>query len=249
MRGTIDRYLDKVMAVADLDDPARAEQVRNELRDHIEQKIETLTAEGYDRAEALVKAVEDHGNPLVIGYQLRPWRLIDVRLRGTARGVIAIGPRAKGIIAIGGLAMGVFAFGGVAIGAVTFGGCALGALVAWGGMAIGTLAYGGFALGAIAFGGFAAGVIAAGGMAAGLWVPGAGEVLWSYFNLHTVPAWWRAIGQWLSFNPRDRENFTTLISVLTTMTIAIPIVFILIQLGLTKKEINRLRGIDEKLID
>src|SRR5512138_525425 len=142
MKGTIDRYLDQVMAVADIRDRAREAQVRAELRDHLEQKVDALVVEGYDKAEALVKAIEDHGRPVIVGYRLRPWRLVDVRLRGTARGVIAIGPRARGIVAIGGLAIGVFAFGGIALGAVSFGGCALALLLAWGGLAGGGLAYG-----------------------------------------------------------------------------------------------------------
>lgn len=252
MRGMIDRYLDKVLAVADLGDPAREEQVRNELRDHLEQKVDALVGEGYDRAEALVKAVEDHGNPILIGYRLRPWRLVDVRLRGTARGVIAIGPRARGIVAIGGLAMGVFALGGVAIGAISFGGCALGLLLAWGGLAGGGLAYGGCAVGVVAFGGMAVGVIASGATAAGLWVPGAANVLWSHFTWQTVPAWWRAIGEWLSFNPNsveEREAFSTMVNVMNGVAMLFLFVMLMVQGFMTKKEHARLGQIDRSFIE
>src|SRR4051812_39539996 len=122
MQGVIDRYLNRVLAIADLRDAKRETQVRAEMHDHLELKAEALQAEGYEQAEALIKAVEDHGNPVLIGYRMRPWRLVDVRLRGTARGVIAIGPRAYGVFACGGVAMGIFAFGGIALGAISFGG-------------------------------------------------------------------------------------------------------------------------------
>lgn len=247
MRGMIDRYLDKVMAVADIDDPVRRETVRNELRDHLEQKTEELVRQGWDRAEALVKAAEDHGNPVVIGYRLRSWRLVDVRLRGTARGVIAIGPRARGIVAIGGLAIGLFAFGGVALGAVSFGGCALGLLLAWGGLAGGGCAYGGVAVGAVAFGGLAVGVIASGGMALGLWVPGAGHVIGSHDTWQTVPAWWRGIGEWFTFDPRSpasRHAFSLFMGVLNGITLGVMAVMVSIQGILTGKERRRIAQID-----
>src|SRR5690349_8334823 len=119
MKGAIDRYLDRVMSIADLRDAARESQVRQELRDHIEQKTEALREGGYEEAEALISAIETHGNPIQIGYRLRPHRFLDVRLRGTARGFIAVGPKAYGVIAVGGVAVGLMAFGGLAIGVIS----------------------------------------------------------------------------------------------------------------------------------
>ena len=70
-----------------------AAAVRAELEDHLLEKVDELKHDGLERAEAILQAIEDHGNPVVVGYRLRKWSLIDVRTRGTARGVIAIGPR------------------------------------------------------------------------------------------------------------------------------------------------------------
>lgn len=252
MKGTIERYLDRVMSVADIADKEKETRIREELRDHLEQKVETLESEGYERAEALVRAVEDHGNAVVIGYRLRPWRLVDVRLRGTARGVIAIGPKAKGVVAIGGLAMGVFAFGGVAIGAFSFGGMALALLLAWGGFAGGTVTYGGLSFGVVAFGGMSFGVIASGATAAGIWVPGAAHVLWSYFNWETVPGWWRGIGEYLSFNPHsatEREAFSSFIGFLTFLSVLFVAVMVSINGILMYKERKRVQGIEPSAVE
>ena len=247
MKGTIERYLDRVMAVADVRDAARERQIREELRDHLEQKVDALKSEGYSGSEALVKAVEDHGNAVVVGYRLRPWRFLDVRLRGTARGVIAIGPKARGIVAIGGLAMGVFAFGGVAIGAFSFGGLALAALLAWGGAAAGTIAYGGLAIGLVAFGGMAIGGIAAGGAAAGIWVPGAGATMWSLLNWETAPHWWRSIGYLFSFDPRspnDQSAFMRMTFTLTGLTFVILVAGMVLQTIMMVREGKRVCAID-----
>jgi hypothetical protein len=247
MRGMIDRYLDRVMAVADISDPARESQIRQELRDHLEQKVSALQTQGYDPAEALVKAVEDHGNPILIGYRLRPWKFLDVRLRGTARGVIAIGPKAHGIVAIGGMAVGIFAFGGLSVGLVSFGGLALGLLLAWGGVALGTFVYGGLALGVVAFGGMAVGVIASGGGAAGIWVPGAGGTLWSHYNWQTVPTWWKGIGHWLSYDGRSRKEtqaFYSFAGILNLIMIATLFLGSGLQMWFTMKEAKRIKSID-----
>ncbi len=252
MKGTIDRYLDKVMAVADVRDAQREAQIREELRDHLEMKVEALKSEGYDGAEALVKAVEDHGSPVIVGYRLRPWRLVDIRVRGTARGVIAIGPKARGIVAIGGVALGVFAFGGVAIGAFSFGGLALAALLAWGGCAVGTFSYGGLALGFIAFGGVAVGIIAAGGVAAGVWVPGSTLPLASHYSWDTAPTWWHGIGRLLSFNPHSSQEtkaFMTMLGALFAITIAIWALGFAAQVIFTWKEKKRVTGIDASITE
>ncbi len=250
MKTSMERYLDKVMAVADIPDGGRAGQVREELADHLDQKALALAAEGYSETEAILKAIEDHGNPVIVGYRLRPWRLVDVRLRGTARGVIAIGPRAHGVVAIGGFALGVFAFGGVAIGAFGFGGMTL-ALLAWGGMAVGGIAYGGFAAGLVAFGGMAVGVIASGGTAMGMWVPGAATGL-SYFTWETVPGWWRAIGELLSYDPNsaaDREAFGQLFAGTTVATAVILFTMLGVEGVLMAKERRRLREIEPSIME
>lgn len=252
MKGTIDRYLDKVMAVAAIDDTEKEASIREELRDHLEMKVEALKSEGYDHAEALVKAVEDHGSPVIVGYRLRPWRFVDIRVRGTARGVIAIGPKARGVLAIGGVAFGVFAFGGVAIGAFSFGGLALGALLAWGGCTIGGVAYGGLAVGIIAFGGMGVGIIASGGTAAGIWVPGAGQALWSYFTWQTAPTWWHGIGEWLSFNPNSPQEvaaFQSMLGTLMSLTMIIAAVVFTSQGILMKRETKRVAGIEPSVFE
>ncbi len=113
--------------------------IRQELEDHLLQKVEDLAEDGLPREEAILKALRQHGPPRAIGYRLRsPFPWIDIRTQGTARGVIAIGPRAEGIFAFGGIAVGVFAFGVLAIGVFSFGGvsvgfCSAGGLaLAWG---------------------------------------------------------------------------------------------------------------------
>ncbi len=252
MQTTFDRYLDKILSVADIRDPEKEGKVRAELADHLEEKAEALQKDGYDRTEAVLKALEDHGNPVTIGYRLRPWRWVDVRLRGTARGFLAIGPRARGFVAIGGLAVGVVAFGGLAAGLLSFGGVGLGLLIAWGGVAAGAVAYGGAALGVVAFGGVAAGVIASGGMGVGMWVPGAGSVLWSYFDWATVPQSWKPVGELFSFNPADqaeRTGFLKVVTVLNIVTMTILFSFLIIQGILMRKEGQRVRSIDPAVFE
>jgi hypothetical protein len=181
MKLILDRYLDRVLLVANKTG-AEAESIRRELRDHLLQKTQDLIAAGTPPQEATMEALRQHGSPRDIGYRLRgafPW--IDIRSRGTARGVIAIGPRAIGIFAFGGAAIGVVAVGGAALGIVSLGGAVIGLALAWGGFgmggivsagfAVGIVAMGGFALGIVAEGGFAAGVIADGGLVIGHWVP------------------------------------------------------------------------------
>jgi hypothetical protein len=236
------------MGVADMGSDERASKIRAELRDHLEQKVESLQSEGYDGAEAIVKAVEDLGNPVIVGYRMRPWRMVDIRVRGTARGVIAIGPKAYGVVAIGGVATGVFAFGGLAFGLVSFGGLALG-LLALGGVAAGALAYGGLALGLVAFGGMALGVIASGGSAAGVWVPGAGQCLWSYFDWKTAPAWWHGIGRLLSYkSPQDQAAFFRGTGILGFLYIIAITGLLTAQAKLMSKERKRVRQYDPTIV-
>jgi hypothetical protein len=171
MKSILDRYLDRVLIYANK--PEReAEATRTELKDHLLQKVEDLIQSGFPREEATLEALRQHGAPKLIGYRLRgafPW--VDIRSHGTARGVIAIGPRAVGIFAFGGVAMGVFACGGAAFGLFSAGGLALGLLFVWAGFGIGGVANAGMAIGIVAAGGVAIGVVAAGGLAIGAWVP------------------------------------------------------------------------------
>lgn len=252
MKGIIERYLDRVMAVASIDDSQSASRIRRELQDHLDQKVHDLREDGMPESEALLKAVEDHGNPVYVGYKLRPWRLVDVRIRGTARGIIAIGPKAHGVVAVGGLAVGLIAFGGVALGAVSFGGMALALLLGWGGCVCAPLAYGGVALGVVAYGGMALGGVAVGGTAAGLWVPGAGHALWSHYSWETVPAFLRGMGEWFSFNPavpEEVERFRKFSLLSNVLALSILAVGLITQGVLLSFERRRVTQIDPTLCE
>lgn len=189
MKSMFDRYIDRVLVYANKPEPESA-AIRQELLDHLTQKREELIATGFSAEDAALEALRRHGSPKVVGYGLRggfPW--VDIRAHGTARGVIAIGPKAIGIFAFGSGAVGVFACGGLAVGLFSAGGLSLG-LFAWGGMAIGGLANGGMAAGLVAVGGLALGAVAAGGLAMGLWVPhtfGPTAEIISHYTPKTVP--------------------------------------------------------------
>jgi len=171
MKNILDRYLDRVLIYANKPE-AEAEAVRAELKDHLLQKVDDLVKGGLAREDATLEALRQHGSPKVIGYKLRgPFPWIDIRSHGTARGVIAIGPKAVGVFAMGGFAMGIFTFGGFSCGLVSTGGFALGLLFAWGGFGMGGIVSAGMALGLIAAGGMALGVLAVGNPGMGLWVP------------------------------------------------------------------------------
>lgn len=196
MKSILDRYLDRVLIYANKSG-LEAEAIRTELKDHLLQKMDDLVKSGLPREEATLEALRQHGAPKVIGYRLReafPW--IDIRSQGTARGVIAIGPRAVGIFAFGGMAIGVVACGGMAVGLVTAGGLALGLLLTWGGLAVGGIASGGVAVGVVAAGGLSVGMVAVGGTAFGMWVPYAQEVT-SYYTRDNVPALLKSLGMLL----------------------------------------------------
>jgi hypothetical protein len=103
---------------------------------------------------------------------------LDVRTEGTARGIVAIGPRAVGVIAFGNVAAGLFAFGNVAVGMLAFGAVALAGSVAVGGLSLAPL---GIAAGLAAVGRVACGIIAGGGLAIGWEIPWAIEQV-SFLN-------------------------------------------------------------------
>jgi hypothetical protein len=200
MKSILDRYLDRVLVYANKPE-AEAEIIRRELKDHLQQKVDDLERNGVPKEEATLEALRQHGAPKIIGYKLRgPFPWIDIRSHGTARGVIAIGPKAVGIFAFGGLAVGVVACGGAAIGFISAGGAALGLLFVWAGLGIGGIASAGLAIGVVATGGLAIGVIALGGQAIGAWVPPwwSGSNVISHYTAENVPASIKALEPWLN---------------------------------------------------
>lgn len=191
MSKAIDTYIDRVMVYANpklVDEPT----LRAELRDHLETKVEQLKAEGTAVEDAVFAAIEDHGPAWRVGYGLRPkWPWIDVRTKGTARGIIAIGPKAVGVFAFGGAAMGVFAMGGLAAGLVTWGGVCLALLFAWGGVGLAPLTFAALGAGIFVMGGLAVGVIAMGVTAIGLWAAGSNVI--NVYDSASMPSWATAI--------------------------------------------------------
>ena len=110
MSEVLESYLDRVMVYANRPEHEEAD-LRNELEDHLLKKIDDLEGQGLSSVDAIYRAINAHGHPRVIGYGLRRgFPLVDIRSSGTARGVIAIGPRAVGIVACGGMAVGVVAW-------------------------------------------------------------------------------------------------------------------------------------------
>lgn len=103
--------------------------------------------------------------------------LVHINLKGTAKGVLAIGLAAKGIFAIGLAALGVLSIGLVSIGVLALAsfaalgvisGAGLSAgLLSCGGMSFGLFSMGGMSVGWFSFGGFSAGKYAIGGAAVG----------------------------------------------------------------------------------
>ena len=168
MSRALQKYLDHVMIYANRKEEDAA-KIRLELEDHLRQKIAELEAGGAASEDAVSQAIKAHGSPRTVGYGLRKGvALLDVRTEGTARGVVAIGPRAVGLFAFGNVAVGLFAFGNVAVGMVAFGAVALAGLISVGGLSLAPL---GIAAGVAAAGRVACGVIAGGGLAVGLSVP------------------------------------------------------------------------------
>jgi len=168
MSRSLQKYLDHVMIYANRkqDDAAK---IRLELEDHLRQKTTELEAQGAASEDAVARAIKAHGTVRTVGYGLRKgFPLLDVRTEGTARGVVAIGPRAVGVIAFGNVAVGLFAFGNIGLGLISFGAVALAGLVSVGGLSLAPLGVG---VGLAAVGRVACGVIAGGGVAVGLSVP------------------------------------------------------------------------------
>ncbi len=240
MSRALEKYLDRVMIYANRR-PEDAAGVRAELQDHLEAKVAHLMASGVGEADAVFQAIEDHGPPRTVGYMLRPrLPLIDVRTHGTARGVVAVGPRAVGVFAFGGVACGLFAFGGVAIGLVGMGGLVASLFFAWGAAACVPLgfAFAAAAAGVFACGGLALGVIASGGLAAGLWVPGAARGF-SYFAWNQVPDSLRSVGRFLT----DFDG--TLLVTFVCLILFVPLFVATHALGV--REARRVRRLDPAL--
>jgi hypothetical protein len=185
MSQALEKYLDQVLVYANRPTD-QATAIRAELKDHLMEKVAQLQAQGTVVEDAVFAAIEDHGAPRVVGYRLRPrFPLIDIRSQGTARGVIAIGPKAVGVFAFGGVSVGVFACGGVSAGVITFGGICAALLYAWAGIGVGAIVFAGIAFGLLAVGGLAVGIVAVGATAIGFWAQGARCL--SYYNTSDVP--------------------------------------------------------------
>lgn len=243
MKSILDRYLDRVLIYANKPD-AESETVRKELKDHLLQKVEDLVRNGLPPEEAKLEALRQHGSPQVIGYRLRgPFPWIDIRSRGTARGVIAIGPKAIGIFAFGGFAAGIFSFGGFSLGLFSAGGFALGLLFAWGGFSMGGVVSGGIALGIVAVGGMAVGLLAAGGAGVGAWVPHGwnhpGST--SYYTDANVPSYLKSLEPLLNNAIWFTDHFTVVMPVF---------LFTLIVINFIQyRELRRVQANDAWLLD
>lgn len=250
MSQAIEKYLDRVMIYANRDD-AEAPRIRAELRDHLLAKTEELKEAGVAPEDAVFQAIEDHGDPRKIGYSLRSkWPLLDVRLSGTARGVIAVGPKAVGIFAFGGVAIGVLPVGGLAIGLFPMGGFVLALLFGWGGVAVAPvgMAYGGVAMGLVAMGGMACGIVAAGGAAAGLFAGGdsagliaGGDSYVSVYTVQTAPEWLLWLANLIP------HSATMAIATFAIMAVFFPLLFA--GMYLQWREAARIKRLDPRLAE
>jgi hypothetical protein len=243
MKSILDRYLDRVLLYANKPE-SESGAIRQELKDHLLQKVEDLVGGGLPREEAILEALRQHGPPRVIGYRLRgPFPWIDVRTHGTARGVIAIGPRAIGIFAFGGQAMGVFAVGGFSMGLFSAGGFTLGLLYAWGGLGMGGIISAGVALGVVAAGGVAVGVVAVGDPGIGAWVPYSwhhGNAI-SHYTAQNVPQVLRSLEPLLNTAVSINKYFVII------MPLSMIVIFVVI--ALQNREGKRVCSEDDWLID
>ncbi len=191
MSEILESYLDRVMVYANRPEREAAD-LRSELRDHLLKKIDDLQEQNLSAPDAIYRAVNAHGHPRVVGYGLRKgFPLVDIRTHGTARGVIAIGPKAVGVFAMGGVAVGVFACGGFAVGAVAMGGFSAALVFAFCGVGVATIAYGGMVAGVLATGGLAVGIVAMGGFAMGLFAEGGRAI--SVYDTQSAPAFMKSL--------------------------------------------------------
>jgi hypothetical protein len=192
-------YLDQVMTYAGLP-PHEAIKARNELADHLLTRIAELEAQGATRDDAAYRAIHEHGRAWQVGYRLRPsFPWMDVRLKGTARGVFAVGPRAIGVVSCGVISTGVVSCGVVSLGIVSLGVITGALLLGLGVISAGLIALGVNALGFVAAGLNSVGVLTAGLNTVGLWVFNGTNSL-SYFDERTVPHWLQEVGFSISWN-------------------------------------------------
>ena len=192
-------YLNQVMAYANLPQ-AQAESTRNELTDHLLERIDEFEKQGATRDDAVFRAIHDHGRPSDIGYGLRGgFPLIDVRLRGTARGFIAVGPKAVGVFACGIISTGVMSCGVLSFGLFSLGLIAVGLFFGFGCVSGAFFSIGMTAIGIIAVGFNSLGVISSGLNAAGLWVFN-GVNTASFFTEKTAPDFFLYIGHLCELN-------------------------------------------------
>lgn len=221
---------------------ADAPVIRAELKEHLLDKADDLQANGLSTDQALSQAIEDHGAPKTIGYALRPrFKWLDVRTHGTARGIIAIGPKAVGVVAIGGIATGVFAYGVLSLGLLSCGLLGIGLLIALGGVAIAPF---GAATGLIAIG-----LVAMGLVSVGIWATG-----WFIISglMWEGATYCYSISQetWGTAPAYIQHIYKVLIPLCTIRNIFYEssIVLLIAKLFLSRKELNRIKKADPSLV-
>ena len=238
MSEAIETYVNKVLTYAD-PLPKDRDAVEHEVRDHLYTKVERLVQDGVPLEDAVYRAVRDYGPARRAGYgRRRPDRLLDIRIEGTARGVVAIGPRAVGVVAMGGLTCGVVSFGAVSVGVIGFGALTLGLVAACGAVAASPLlATGAAAVGLIAVGQSAVGAIAFGNTAMGLVAEGQATQ-----TPGTAPAWIKALRSWI-------PTGGLLTGLVVTLHAAIGLATLVPCLLLQAREIKRLKRADPEAFD
>lgn len=98
--------------------------------------------------------------------------LVHINLKGTAKGVFAVGLAAKGIVAVGLAALGVVSIGLAALGFLAIGGFFSVGVISTGALAAGILSLGGVSVGVLSLGGMSAGWFSFGGFSVGKYVIG-----------------------------------------------------------------------------
>ncbi len=198
----IEIYLDQVFSYAGLP-PNEGAKARDELADHLLSRVDDLEEQGATRDDAAFRAIHEHGQPIDVGYGLRPhcpW--VDVRLRGTARGVFVVGPKAVGIFSCGIVSSGIISCGVVSFGVLSAGVVTFALALGLGAISIGTISVGVNAFGLIAAGVNSAGILCAGINSVGIWVFQGRNAL-SYFDEKTVPSWLRDVGHTINWNSSE----------------------------------------------
>jgi hypothetical protein len=245
MSRALQKYLEHVMIYANRNEKDTA-QIRAELEDHLLKKIDDLQDQGLSCEDAIYQAIEDHGDPRIVGYGLRKrFPLLDVRTHGTARGFIAIGPKAIGIIAIGGVAAGVFSYGGISFGFMSLGLLSLGLIYSIGafslaplGIAFGAIALGIMAMGLLSFGVTAMGVLAISLVRDPFYISDCVRII-SWFTPETAPHFLLQIKNLIE----DVLGWPFLVFWISC------IVLLTAKLILSRKECRRIRQADPSLVE